>query len=56
MRLVEVACIPVYIYQILFSIELLSVAIIRTETIYPSLNPYIIGDPDQMFAVQCSRE
>jgi hypothetical protein len=43
MRLVEVACIPVYIYQILFSIELLSVAIIRVETRDP-MNPYIVGN------------
>lgn len=49
MRLVEVACIPIYIYQILYSIELLSVAIIRTETLYPTENPYIIGDPAKFF-------
>jgi hypothetical protein len=48
MRLVEVACIPVYIYQILFSIELLSVAVIRIETTKEK-NAYIFGDPDQDF-------
>ena len=35
MRLVEVACIPIYVYQILFSIELLSVAVIRLQTLNP---------------------
>lgn len=53
MRLVEVACIPVYLYQILFSIELLSVAIIRSETLHPE-NPYIFGDPIKKYKKKCS--
>jgi hypothetical protein len=44
MRLVEVACIPVYLYQILSAIELLSVGIIRLMTNDP-MNSYIIGKP-----------
>lgn len=44
MRLVEVTCIPIYIYQILFSTELLSVAVIRMMTEDPTTNLYIIGD------------
>jgi len=32
MRVFEIACIPIYLYQILMSIELLSAAMIREET------------------------
>lgn len=53
MRLVEVACIPIYIYQILFSIELLSVAVIRLETKKLD-NPYIVGDASQNFDKKCT--
>ena len=42
MRLVEIACIPIYFYQILTAIELMSVAMIRQETTDP-LNKYIMG-------------
>ena len=45
MRLVEVVCIPVYLYQVLKSIELLSIAMIRQESDAPEKNGYIIGDP-----------
>lgn len=59
MRLVEVACIPVYLYQILSAIELLSVAIIRLETAHP-FNPYILGRAKQVgeieYAKRCTKE
>lgn len=53
MRLVEVACIPIYIYQILFSIELLCIATIRLETLNPN-NSFIVGDPSIKFKKKCS--
>jgi hypothetical protein len=42
MRLAEIACIPLYLYQFLMSVELLSLAMIRQETTNPA-NPYIVN-------------
>ena len=42
MRLAEIACIPLYLYQFLMSVELLSLAMIRQETTNPT-NPYIVN-------------
>jgi len=42
MRLVEIACIPIYFYSILTSIELVNLAMIRNETLNPD-NKYIMG-------------
>jgi len=56
MRLVEVGCIPVYLFQVLSSIELLSIAMIRQETTDPTKNDYIIGNPKKRdYLVQCTR-
>lgn len=56
MRLVEVACIPVYLYQILSAIELISVAIIRHETKNEYANLYIFGDKTQNYQKRCFNE
>lgn len=40
MRLAEITCIPLYLYQLLMSVELLSLAMIRQETTNPT-NPYV---------------
>jgi len=40
MRLFEIGCIPLYLFQILMAIELLSGAMVREETL-DNANPYI---------------
>jgi hypothetical protein len=41
MRLFEITCIPVYLYQVLFAIELLSVAMVREQTLDEANNVYL---------------
>lgn len=53
MRLVEIATIPIYLYQILGCIELLTIAMIRQDTLDP-FNVYIYGN--EKYPKKCTLE